>query len=111
MKKLIALFSVIGISVSVASYAESPKVIEVAVTDDGFTPSSIKTEAGKETTLRVTRKVKETCATKVQVANKGKAIDLPLNKPVDIKLGKLAKGEIKFGCGMEMMMSAVIIAE
>lgn len=86
-------------------------VKEVAVTDEGFQPSEIKLEAGQEMTLRVKRTTDKTCAKKITVPSRKIKLDLPLNQAVDVKLGKLEKGSVKFGCGMGMMVGGVVIAE
>lgn len=83
--------------------------VEVSVTEKGFEPSKIEVSTENPVTLKITRKTDNTCSTSVQIpSQKIKETELPLNKTVEIKLGKLAKGEIKFGCGMNMMDSAKI---
>jgi len=76
--------------------------IKLAVTKDGFEPKTIDVKPGTEVTLLVTRKTESTCAKKIQIPSKNVKQDLPLNKEVSIQLGKLDKGEIRFGCGMMM---------
>jgi plastocyanin domain-containing protein len=114
MKQLIGVTSLLFVLASPSGLAAKPgttQVVEVAVTEDGFSPSPVKVQAGKDVTLRITRKTDSTCARKVQIPSKKLNAELPLNKPVDLKLGKLEKGEIKFGCGMDMMVGAVVLAE
>lgn len=94
-----------------ATAAGAAQIIDVAVTEDGFVPPSINAPAGRDLTLRVTRKTDNTCALKIQVPSKKLKIALPLNKPVDLKIGKLEKGKISFGCGMGMMIGGVILVE
>jgi plastocyanin domain-containing protein len=85
------------------------QVIKVEVTEAGFVPPSIEVKPGTDVTLEVTRKTESTCAKDIQVPSKNiKTTALPLGKPVLIKLGKLEKGEVKFGCGMNMMDSGRI---
>jgi plastocyanin domain-containing protein len=43
------------------------------------------------------------------VPSKKLKVDLPLNKPTEVKLGKLAKGEIRFACGMGMSGGKIIV--
>ena len=84
--------------------------VKVEVTDTGFVPTSIEVSAGTDVTLFVTRRTEATCAKMIQVPSAGIAkTALPLNSPVKLSLGKVAKGEIKFGCGMDMMESGVIV--
>lgn len=92
-----------------AGAAES-KTVNVAVTENGFEPSSVDVKAGTDVTLKVTRKTDTTCATQLQVGSKKEKVDLPLNKAVSVKVGKVEKGEIRFACGMDML-SGLIIAK
>lgn len=86
------------------------QTIKVEVTETGFVPSSIDVAPGTNVTLEVTRTTEQTCSTEIQIPTKkvGKTA-LPLGKLVSIALGKLGKGEIRFGCGMNMMDSGKII--
>ena len=81
------------------------------VTENGFEPSSLKVKANMPLTLKVTRKTDSTCALALVIPSKKIKVDLPLNKEVTIKVGKLEKGEVKFGCAMDMMVNAVMIIE
>lgn len=93
-----------------AQLKESKKVtVDLAVTANGFEPKSIDVKPGSEVVLNVTRKTDTTCATQIQVPVKNIKVDLPLNKIVTVALGKLEKGEIKFGCGMSMMEGGKIL--
>lgn len=85
--------------------------VDLAVTESGFEPKSIDVKPGSDLVLNVTRKTDVTCAKQIQVPSKNVKIDLPLNKPVAVALGKLEKGEIKFGCGMSMMESGKILVK
>jgi plastocyanin domain-containing protein len=87
------------------------KIVDVEITKKGFEPNSIKVKAGEKVTLKLTRKTDATCAKIVTVPSQKIKKSLPLNESVLVELGKLSKGEIKFGCSMGMMLSAVIIAE
>lgn len=110
--KIVSLM-LLGLSFTFAMAKETPKaqVVDVSVTESGFEPGSIKVKPGEPVTLLVTRKTDSTCATQIQVPTKHVKKDLPLNKPVRIELGKLEKGEIRFGCGMQMMMGGKIFVE
>lgn len=108
MKNLmLGLMAVLSVAPVMAK--SSPQVIRIEVTKAGFVPNSIDVAPGTDVTLEVTRKTDETCSKDIQVPakNVGKT-ELPLEKPVLIALGKLDKGEIKFGCGMDMMDSGKI---
>ncbi len=99
---LIALLTA-GILSATAQTKEASQSIDLAVTENGFEPKSIDVKPGTDVTLKVTRKTDSTCANQVQVPSRKIKVDLPLNKTVSVALGKLEKGEIRFGCGMNMM--------
>ncbi|MGE3683776.1 MAG: cupredoxin domain-containing protein [Bdellovibrionales bacterium] len=105
---LFGLVALLGASTAVGK-APAQK-ISVEVTQAGFVPKSIIVKPGTEVVLVVTRKTDMTCSKDIQVPSRGvKKTVLPLGKPVPIVLGRLPKGEIKFGCGMDMMDSGKII--
>ena len=90
--------------------AKSPttQTVDLAVTENGFEPNSVNVKPNTPVTLKITRKTDSTCATQIQVPAKNIKKDLPLNKTVSVELGKLEKGEIRFGCGMDMMAGGQI---
>lgn len=83
--------------------------VDISVTEKGFEPSTINVKPGASVVLNITRKTDATCATQVQVPSKKIKKDLPLNQMVSVDIGKVKKGEIAFGCGMNMMVAARII--
>lgn len=93
---------------SLFTFSAMAKTYKVEVTEKGFVPDSIETAVGEEVTLEITRKTEATCAKNVLIASKKIKKDLPMNKPVEIKLGKLALGKVRFSCGMEMLSGVVI---
>lgn len=105
----IIIFSFLALASAGTANAES-KTITIEVTENGFQPGSIYVKPGTDVTLQVTRKTDQTCSTEIQVPSKSvKKTALPLNTTVKISLGKLEKGEIRFGCGMDMMDSGKIL--
>ena len=107
----LCLFSNSGPLFAAEAKNEKVKVIEVSVTEEGFLPNTIDAAAGDEVTLMITRKTDATCATSVMVPKRKIKEPLPLNRAVEIKLGRLETGKVRFGCGMGMMMGAVINVE
>ncbi len=103
--KLTIMFLTIVTSLSV--YAKDTTV-EISVTEKGFVPNKIDVTTEHPVILKVTRKTDDTCSTSVQIPSHKIKKELPLNKTVEIKLGRLDKGEIRFGCGMNMMDSGKI---
>jgi plastocyanin domain-containing protein len=109
MNKLLPLIIAL-LPAPVFAKGENVQKIAVEVTEKGFVPSSIDVKPGSNVTLVVTRKTENTCATNIQVPSKKiKTTPLPLNQPVEVALGELISGEIKFGCGMNMMDSGKIV--
>ena len=104
--KLIALV-LLAFSLNLMA-GEKPLVVNLSVTEKGFEPNEINVAPNKPVTLMVTRKTDDTCATEIQVPSLKIKKKLALNKAVKIDLGRLEKGEIRFGCGMNMMESGKI---
>lgn len=110
MKNII--FGTFALLTSPGSFAEvvqDTKTISIEVTEKGFVPGSLNVTSGTDVTLEVTRKTDATCSTEIQVPSAKIRKPLPLNQKVSIALGKLEKGEIRFGCGMEMMEGGKIV--
>ncbi len=91
--------------------AGKSQVVDIKVTEKGFEPNSIKVKADEAVILKILRTTDSTCATSIQIPDRKIKKDLPLNKSVTIALGKLKKGEVRFGCQMNMMDSGTIISE
>lgn len=100
-----------GLFMTAADAKTETKVIELKVTDKGFEPNQINVKPGTSVTLKVTRLTDSTCATQIQVPSKKIKKGLPLNQTVEVALGVLEKGEIRFGCGMNMMMGGQITVQ
>jgi plastocyanin domain-containing protein len=107
MKSFIAVFLSLAL-LSSAEAKEKPQIVTLSVTENGFEPNSVDVNPGVPVILKITRKTDSTCATKIQIPSKKIKRDLPLNKEVKIEVGKLEKGEIRFGCGMGMMAGGKI---
>ena len=84
------------------------KTVELKVTGKGFQPSTINVKPGTDLTLKITRLSQETCATEIVIVEKNINTKLPLNETVSVHVGVLPKGEVRFGCGMNMMESGKI---
>lgn len=85
------------------------RTVNLVVTEKGFEPNNVDVKAGSDVVLNIVRKTDSTCAKQVQVPSKELKADLPLNKPVILKLGKLEKGEIRFSCGMDMISGVLVV--
>ena len=113
MKSLI-LIAVLALGAQSTFATEKPsngnaQIISMEVTETGFVPSTLHATPGKPATLRITRTTDATCATAISVPSRKVKVNLPLNKPTDVKLGKLTKGEIRFACGMGMLSGTIIV--
>lgn len=108
--KFFSTFIILSL-ISFLTYAKQHRdivTVNLTVTEKGFEPNKIDVVPDKPVRLSITRKTDDTCSTSIQVPAMKLKKDLPLNKTVLIDLGKLAKGELRFGCGMNMMDSGMI---
>ena len=115
MKRLIGIAALAGILASAfASHANATasrpgeQRFEVAVTQNGFEPATIKVNAGQPVRLVVTRKVERTCATDVVVKEYGIRKALPLNQPVVVRFTPRKTGTIRYACAMDMVAGQLI---
>lgn len=99
------------LALTLVSSVAFAKDYTMTVTEKGYEPSTLKVKAGEPVTLKITRKTNATCAREITVPSQKLKVDLPLDKEVTVKLAALSKGEIKFGCAMDMMIGGVMIAE
>ena len=109
MKFLILFSALLFSGMSFAKTAANE--YKMIITEKGYEPSSVKVKAGVPIILKITRKTNATCAREITVPSQKLRVDLPLDKEVTVKISSLEKGEIKFGCAMDMMIGGVIIAE
>lgn len=82
--------------------------IEIAVTGDGFAPSSTRVRVGQPVTLAVTRKVERTCATEIVLKDFGIRKPLPLGEPVTMTFTPRAPGPIRYSCAMDMVAGELV---
>ncbi len=110
-KLVITLALVIGVAIGASADVQESKKLSVylAVTKNGFEPKSIDLKPGSDVVLMVTRKTDATCATQVHIPSKKIKAELPLNKTVDVALGKLEKGQIRLACGMNMIEGKILV--
>lgn len=107
MKFVLLLLFIFTINNSFA--AGSTQSINLIVTEKGFEPSTINVKAGSNVELKITRKTDSTCAREIVIPSKMIKKELPLNKTVNIEIGKLEEGEIKFACGMDMVSGLIFV--
>ncbi|MBC7712574.1 MAG: cupredoxin domain-containing protein [Rhizobacter sp.] len=109
MKSFVLLTTLLfsGISIAKTPAAE----YKLVITEKGYVPDHLSVKAGTPVVLKITRQTNATCAREVLVPSQNIRVELPLNKEVSVKVAALKKGEIKFGCAMNMMVAGVINVE
>lgn len=85
------------------------RVVDVAVTDQGFEPSKVKVNKGEKVRLVVTRKTDHTCATEIVIKDHGIHASLPLGKPVPVEFTAQKSGEVRYTCGMGHVAGVVFV--
>lgn len=111
MKKILLALTLIATTNVWAVDTAKEEVVNITVTENGFEPKSIDVKPNVPVVLKVTRRTDSTCSTQIQIPSKKIKKELPLNETVSISVGKLEKGEIRFGCGMSMMDGGRIIVK
>lgn len=108
MKKIFLAFTLLASTSLWAAENVKEEIVNIEVTENGFQPKSVNVKPNVPVVLKITRKTDSTCSTQIQIPSKKIKKDLPLNETVTVAVGKLEKGEIKFGCGMSMMDGGII---
>jgi plastocyanin len=83
--------------------AKGARVVDIAVTSEGFVPAQVTVKRGQPVTLVVTRKVERTCATEIVMKDFGVNQPLPLGQPVTVTLRPGKVGDYRYACGMDMI--------
>jgi plastocyanin len=85
------------------------RVVELAVTEEGFVPAKVKAQKGEKVRFVVTRKTDSTCAKEIVLADHGISQPLPLGRPVTVEFTPKKSGEIRYACGMDHVSGVVFI--
>lgn len=85
-----------------------PRVIAVAVTENGFQPAQIEVARGERVELAFKRTTDATCATGAVFEN-GEKYDLPLGQEVRVTVPTDSVGTIAWACPMGMYRSTVTV--
>jgi plastocyanin domain-containing protein len=85
--------------------------IAMQVTEAGFVPDHLKVKKGQPVKLLITRKTDQTCAKEIVIDEYNVHAQLPLNKAVTVAFTPTKSGELKYGCGMNKMVSGVLTVE
>ena len=102
MPRHVALTILILLMLS-ACAKETKGRIEIAVTQDGFTPAEATIKVGQPVTLVVTRKVDTTCATEIVIKDYGINKPLPKDQAVEVTFTPTKPGKIRYACAMDMI--------
>ena len=82
--------------------------LEISVTSDGFVPAQAKVKVGEPVTLRVTRKVSNTCATDIVIKDYGINQPLPEGQRVELTITPKKPGPIRYACAMDMVAGELL---
>jgi plastocyanin domain-containing protein len=95
--------------VAEGSLQNGVRVVELAVTGNGFEPSRVKVHQGEKVRLVVTRKTQRTCATEIVIKDAGINVPLPLDKAVAVEFTPKKTGELRYTCGMGMIGGTLFV--
>jgi plastocyanin domain-containing protein len=95
--------------VAAADEPRKARVVEIAVTEDGFEPAEVKVKKGEPLELVVTRKTDRTCAREIVVKGYGVNRKLPLGKAVTVKLTPRKTGTVRYACSMDMVAGELLV--
>jgi plastocyanin domain-containing protein len=109
MRSLGLLLAFTLLPLGLARAAEQPRRVEIAVTENGFSPDKVKVKNGEPLELVITRTTDQTCAKKIVVKEAGVSKDLPLNQPVIVSLTPHKTGELKYACGLNMLTGVLLV--
>ena len=87
--------------------APEGRLIPIAVTDEGFSPSKIEAKTGEAITLRFTRTTKSDCLKAIAIPELKVERDLPMNTPVDVTIKPDKEGKLVFQCWMAMVKGTI----
>jgi plastocyanin domain-containing protein len=116
VSRLIAVLLPFAMACSGARAVDAPAVpkdgtVQMAVTEAGFVPSSVKLKKGEPVKLVITRKTDKTCAKEIVIDEHAINTPLPLNKTVTVAFTPKKSGQLKFGCAMDKMIGGILFVE
>ena len=83
--------------------------IAIEANTKGYTPDKIAGKPGEKLMLVFTRTAESECISQVKMPPKGTpAVDLPMNKAVEIAVTVPSTGEVTFTCGMDMFSGSIV---
>jgi cobalt-zinc-cadmium efflux system membrane fusion protein len=112
-RERVGLPAPVVVSVPVATpqpaLASASQAIEIAITKEGFVPSTVNVKADLPIDLAFVRKTEDTCAKEVVVPSVNARQALPLNQQVVIRLAPAKAGTLAFTCGMNMLKGTLVV--
>jgi plastocyanin domain-containing protein len=87
------------------------RVVDLAVTEQGYEPSPVTLKQGEPVKLVVTRKTDHTCATELVMDEYKIDAKLPLNTPVEIAFTPSKSGKLVYGCAMGKMVAGTFLVD
>lgn len=87
----------------------SARRVEMTITADGYTPSSIQAEPGEKLSLVIRRMGDGNCGGELVFPATGAKHEIPEGEEVTIPVTAPASGELAFTCGMGMYEGAVVV--
>lgn len=98
-----------------APVAEAPipadaKRIDIAVKDDGFSPSTIDVKKGETVVLRFNRTTKSECLKAIAIPDLNIKKDLPMNTPVEVAITPQKEGKMTLQCWMAMVKATINVS-
>lgn len=93
---------------AVAAKPGEPRKIAIEANNKGYTPDKIAGKPGEQLVLVFTRTEQSDCISQVKVPKTAAAVDLPMNKPVEIAVTVPQTGEVTFTCGMDMFTGSIV---
>ncbi|AKT39342.1 cupredoxin domain-containing protein [Chondromyces crocatus] len=83
------------------------KRIEIAVVDEGFSPSTLDLKKGETVVLRFNRTTKSGCLNAIEIPDLGVKKELPLNTPVEVAITPQKEGKMTLQCWMAMVKATI----
>jgi plastocyanin len=90
---------------------QASQAAKIAVTENGFEPSTITLKPNVPAKLTFVRQTDKTCAKAIAIPEYKIKRDLPLNEPVVVEFTPSQTGEFTFTCGMNMLKGKLVVAE
>ena len=92
-----------------AQKVQKTQRVTIALTENGYRPSSFRLRRGVPAKVTFIRKTDLTCGQEIVIPAYGVHRALPLNQPVVVSLRPRRTGTFSFACGMNMLRGKIIV--